>query len=62
AGWSHSMAFAAGVGSDYWINNRLSLRVSSLILADQTGCYDDPTCRPTWGLSHDIGVGLSWKW
>ena len=62
AGWSHTMAFSMGVGSDYWINRRLSFRISTVILADQTGCYDDPTCAPTWGLSHDLKTGFTWKW
>ena len=62
AGWSHSLAFAAGFGSYYWINNRFAVRLSTIILDDQTGCYDDPTCRPTWGLSHDLEAGFSWAW
>lgn len=62
AGWSHSLAIAAGSGTDYWVTDRLAVRVSALVIADQTGCYDDPTCRPTWGLSHDIGAGFSYKW
>lgn len=62
AGWSHSLAFAVGGGSDYWVNDKFAVRLSTTIVADQTGCYDDPTCRPSWGLSHDFGVGFSWKW
>lgn len=62
AGWSHSLAFAGGFGSDYWVNNRLAVRLGTTILADETGCYDDPTCRPTFGLSHDLEVGFSWAW
>lgn len=62
AGWSHSMAYAVGIGSDYWVNNRLAVRVSTVFVADQTGCYDDHTCRPTWGVSHDVVTGFSWKW
>lgn len=62
AGWSHSLAFAAGSGSDYWITNNLSVRVNALMIADQTGCYDDPACRPTWGISHDFGAGFSYMW
>lgn len=62
AGWSHSLAFAAGTGSDYWVSNRLSVRISALAIATQTGCYDDPGCRPTWGMSHDFGAGFTWNW
>ncbi|MGC2215494.1 MAG: hypothetical protein WA419_09200 [Silvibacterium sp.] len=62
AGVSHSLAFAAGGGTDYWVNDKLAVRISSTIIAAQTGCYDDPTCRPTWGLSHDFEAGFSWKW
>lgn len=62
AGLSHSLAFAFGVGTDYWVNDKLAVRFSSTVIADQTGCYDDPTCRPTWGLSDDFGAGFSWKW
>jgi hypothetical protein len=62
AGWSHSLAFAVGIGSDYWVNNKFAVRFGTIILADQTGCYDDPTCRPTWGLTHDLKAGFSWNW
>ncbi len=62
AGWSHSAAFAAGTGTDYSVNERLSIRFSALIIATATGCYDDPRCQPTTGLSHDIGLGFTWKW
>lgn len=62
AGWSHSLAYAAGTGSDYWVNNKFAVRLSAVMMADETGCYDDPTCRPTWGVSHDFDAGLVWKW
>ena len=62
AGWSHSVAYAFGGGTDYWVNDKLAVRISSLIVASATGCYDDPGCRSTWGLSHDFETGFSWKW
>lgn len=62
AGWAHSAAFAAGSGTEYWVNDRLNVRIGVLIIATATGCYDDPTCRPTTGISHDLGVGFTWKW
>lgn len=62
AGWSHSMTFAAGTGSDYWVTGRLAVRISALMMANQTGCYDDPLCTPSWGVSHDFGAGFSYKW
>lgn len=62
AGWSHSLAYAAGVGSDYWVSDKLAVRISSTLIASATGCYDDPGCRPTWGISHDFDTGFSWTW
>jgi hypothetical protein len=62
AGWSHSAAFAAGTGTEYAVNERLYIRLNALLIATATGCYDDPRCRPTTGVSHDVGLGFTWKW
>lgn len=62
AGFSDSTAFAAGSGTEYSLNEKFNIRISFLIIATATGCYDDSGCRPTMGLSHDLGLGFTWKW
>lgn len=62
AGWSHSFAIVAAGGTDYWISPKMAFRAGSTVLATKTGCYNDPTCRPTWGLSHDVWIGLIRRW
>jgi hypothetical protein len=62
SGWSAGFAFVAGVGTEYELNPRLSARTGITFLNTKGGCYDDPTCRETWGVVEDLRIGFVYKW
>jgi hypothetical protein len=62
SGWSAGFAFVAGLGTDYQLSRRFSARTGITFLDTRSGCYDDPTCRDTWGVVEDLRVGLVYKW
>jgi hypothetical protein len=61
-GWSAGFALVAGLGADFQISRRFSARTGITFLDTSSGCYDDHTCRETWGVVKDLRVGLVYKW
>ncbi len=62
SGWSAGFAFVAGLGAEYQLSRRFSARTGITFLDTRSGCYDDPTCRETWGVVEDLRVGFVYKW
>jgi hypothetical protein len=61
-GWSGGFAFVVGLGTEYEFSPRLSARAGVTFLDTKSGCYDDPTCRQTWGVVEDLRIGFAYKW
>jgi hypothetical protein len=61
-GWSAGFALVGGVGTDYQLSRQFSMRTGVTFLETKSGCYDDHTCRETWGVVKDLRVGLVYKW
>jgi len=62
SGWSHGFAFVGGVGVERRVNPQFSIRQGITFLDTRSGCYNDPTCHATWGVSEDIRIGIVYKW
>ncbi len=61
-GWSGGIAIVVGLGTEYRISSRLSGRTGVTFLETKSGCYEDPTCRQTWGTVEDIRTGFIYRW
>jgi hypothetical protein len=62
SGWTAGFAFVAGLGTDYNLGSRFSARTGVTLFDTKSGCYDDPTCRASWGVATDLRVGLAYRW
>lgn len=62
SGWSAGFAFVLGLGVDYHISSRWSARIGDEFLTTRSGCYDDPTCKQTWGVVQDLRTGIVYGW
>jgi hypothetical protein len=61
-GVSAGFALVGGLGTDYQLSRRFSARTGITFLETKSGCYDDHTCRETWGVVKDLRVGLAYRW
>lgn len=61
-GASADIALAFGGGVEFPLARHVAIPVGILFFDSQPGCYRDPTCRPTWGVTEDghLGIRVSW--
>lgn len=62
SGWSSDFGVVAGLGGNYQIRPRFSLRGGVNFLDVKSGCYGDGTCHAAWGVTKEVHAGIAYRW
>lgn len=61
-GWTADFALVYGGGVERVVNRRVSLVGGLRFLNSKPGCYDDHTCKASWGVTEDGHAGVQIRW